>query len=92
MAKLYVRGTLKITESPAPFQDENGQEVVYFKNYFKTEDGELLELNSKDNYELFEGKTGTATLNARLQQNSKLFKLSMASFEEGEEQEEDEIN
>lgn len=81
--KLYAHGVLKITETPEPFQDQNGQTVTYFKNYFKTDDGELLEINSSKNFVEFEGQTGIATITARKTQDGKTYKLSLNAFQEG---------
>lgn len=80
---LYTNGTIKITEQGEVFKGEDGADVVYFKNYCKNSEGEVIELNSKDNYEQFEGKEGVLKIRARKNETSKGYKLTLAGFSEG---------
>lgn len=91
--KAYVQGTLKIVESPEPFNDSAGKPVIYFINHIKTEDGELLVVNSKDSYEHVEGKEGVFALRVRNVEDAfrrdggsyrGLTKLALAGFAENE--------
>jgi len=63
---LYTECTLRIVEKNS-FPDENGQTVTFCTNYLKTEDGEVLEINSKDDYTQFEGQRGVAKINVKKQ-------------------------
>jgi len=91
---LFLKGVLKITESPEPFKDENGVDVSYHINTIKDEEGRVLVVNSKDSYEQFEGKTGIFRLKARPMEDAfkkdgsayrGLLKLSLQGFTETEE-------
>jgi len=80
----YTRGTIKISEEAEPFQDENGQEVKYSVNYIKFDDGKVLELNSRDSYNEFEGKEGICKIKIVPQFNAKGYKLTLSGFKTDE--------
>lgn len=86
--KIHLRGKIVATEAPPSFKDENGQDVIYFKNYIKSEDGEMFDANSKDNYQEYEGETGVCTFNARKTNVAGGgWKLSLSGFEIADEAE-----
>jgi len=80
--KLYANATLRIVEKNS-FADENNQTVEFFTNFLKNEDGEVIEVNSKEDYSEHEGKFGVAAIRVR-KQDTKGFKLTLAGFVPGE--------
>jgi len=79
---LFANAEVKIVEKQS-FTDEGGTTVEYFVNYIKNDEGEVLELNSKNDYTEFEGKTGVVKIRAR-KQETRGFKLTMVGFVEGD--------
>jgi len=91
---LFLNASIRIVEKPEPFADENGQPVHYFINTIKTKEGEVLVINSKDNYEEFEGQEGVVKLRCRSVDDAfkkdgayykGLSKLTLAGFTAGDE-------
>lgn len=81
--RLYTNATIKIVEENH-FTDQNGKPVDYFTNYIKSDDNEVLEVNSTTDYSAHEGETGIATINATKRETGGGFKLSLKDFREGE--------
>lgn len=83
MIKAYANVKLKIVEN-ANFDDRSGETVKYFKNYLKTEEGELLILGGKLDFSEFEGQGGVATLEIRQMYDGRGVKVTLVGFTEGE--------
>ena len=79
----YTKGKILISEEQPPFQNEQGEQVFYTKNYVKfiDEDGfesPLTELNSKTLYKDVEQKEVILKLNIQPQFGGKGFKVTIA--------------
>jgi len=91
---VFLNASIRIVEKPEPFADDEGKPVVYFINTIKTKEGEVLVINSKDNYEEFEGQEGVVKLRLRSIEDAfkkdgsfykGLSKLTLAGFTAGDE-------
>lgn len=84
-ARVYCEAKLISSELAESFKDDKGQDVVYAVNFLKTKEGDMLELNSKNDYGILEGKEGVAEIVLRSVdgQKANVYKASLAGFQEG---------
>ena len=78
---LYANAKIKITEKNN-FSDTEGKNVEYQTNYLKSDEGEVLEVNSSKDFSSYEGKEGLVCIRARKREGGG-FKLSLIDFVEG---------
>ena len=87
--KVFVEGVIMSVEK-GEFQDRaTGDNIVFFKNWFKADDGEMVSLGSgKTDFSKYEGKKVVITVDARVPQGEKHFKLTIREVRpQGEEDE-----
>lgn len=87
---LYTNAKLVAVEAGGPFNDKDGNPIVYFINSLRIEGTGIVELNSKSDYAEMEGEQGIACIRARKLQDGPGYKLTLAAFKVGEELEEPE--
>lgn len=63
------------------FKNDEGKDVQYFVNVIKTDDGDVLTINSGKDYSENDGETGMGVF--RVTQEEKRFKLTLADFHRG---------
>jgi len=79
--KVYCKGTI-IKSTLETFQDDNTKEwIEYSKNWIEVED-DIVTLNSKESFAEHAGKTGVLKLTLRA--DSKMFKVTLSGFVEGD--------
>jgi len=66
-----------------PDREKPGETIEFYTNYLKNSEGEMLQVNSKESYEKFEGKSGVATIEITPRQSGGGYKLSLKEFSEG---------
>jgi hypothetical protein len=85
--KTYIPARIAVVEKNSFPDKETGQTIEFYTNYVKNSDGEMLQVNSKESFEAFEGKSGVCTIEISPRSNGGGFKLSLRGFSEGEESE-----
>lgn len=77
MITSYTKGTLIKSQKQDPFNDEEGNQVIYCKNWLEIDD-EIVTLNSKEEYSQAKGAEGVIKLNIRPE--GKLYRISLGGF------------
>jgi len=82
--KAYIVGKIAVVEKNTFPDKETGQTIEFFTNYVKNSNGEMLQVNSKESYEQYEGQSGVLGIEITPRTQGGGFKLSLREFSTGE--------
>lgn len=76
----YLEGSIQMVSRKVFKDRETGEERVTYKNYVETDEGEIFEVNSKEDFSKYKSQAGVLTLTIYSQRDSSGFWLSLTKF------------